>query len=52
MPNLTVPNVAWLCGALRRRDDREAIADALTQVAALPCSPEGLQLRASVAEGG
>ncbi|CAM9612162.1 unnamed protein product [Ectocarpus sp. 4 AP-2014] len=52
MPNPMVPNIALLCGALRRRDDREAIADALTQVAALPCSPEGLQLRASVAEGG
>ncbi len=47
-----VMSVALICSGLRRTDDRETIADALTRVAALPCSPEGLKKRASVAAGG
>ncbi|CAM9174864.1 unnamed protein product [Pylaiella littoralis] len=45
-------NVGLICSRLRRTTDREAIADAMTEVAALPCSPEGLLLRSSVAAGG
>ena len=48
----TTRSVASICAGLQRMDDREVIADALTQVAALPCSPEGLRLRTKLAEAG
>eukprot|EP00903_Cladosiphon_okamuranus_P009334 g8902.t1 len=40
-----------ICSGLRR-DNREIVGNSLTEVAALPCSPEGLKLRASVALAG
>lgn len=48
----TTGSVASICAGLRRTDDREIIADALTRVAAIPCSPEGLRLRTKLAETG
>lgn len=44
--------VELICGGLLRTDDREAVADALTQVAALPCSPDDLLLRRALADAG
>lgn len=47
-----VYKVESICNGLRRTDDREALADALTQVAALECNPDGMQMRASLADAG
>ncbi|CAN0440594.1 unnamed protein product, partial [Laminaria digitata] len=48
----TTRSVASIFAGLGRTDDREVTADALTQVAALPCSPEGPRLRTKLAEAG